>query len=72
MIERPDHDQMYLAERISERWEKTLTIPALQRLNTRFGRAVVTAKLRELHGFPPTKVRNPYAYLLTMLRGESQ
>ncbi len=71
MIERPDHDQMYLAQRLSDTWGKTLTIPALQRLNTMFGRVAVTNKLRELHGFPPVEVRDLYSYLVGMLKAVS-
>jgi hypothetical protein len=69
--DRPDEDQVYLAARIEETWGKPLGIPALQRLNTKFGRVLVTQKLRELHGFPPAEaVRSPYAYLIVMCKSE--
>jgi hypothetical protein len=60
---RPDSDQVYLAERIGDTWGKPLSIAALQKLNTTFGRVVVTDALRMLRGFPPEKVISPYAYL---------
>jgi hypothetical protein len=61
---RPDADQVYLAERIAETWDKPLGIPALQKLNNAYGRVSVTDALRELHGFPPDEaVRSPFAYL---------
>lgn len=62
--ERPDQDQLYLANRLEEAWDKPLGIPALQKLNTRFGRARVTDAMRQLHGFPPEEaVKSPYAYI---------
>lgn len=69
--ERIDHDQLYLAERISTVWGKELTPAALQKLNLMFGRVVVTTALRSLHGFPPTVVRDPYAYLRTVCKAVS-
>jgi hypothetical protein len=64
---RPDHDQVSLAEKITATWNATpsnLGLPALQRLNNTFGRPAVTDALRSLHGFPPEEaVRSPFAYV---------
>lgn len=64
---RPTPDQVYLAERIRDTWGPTkgnLTIPALQRLNDRWGVTVVTDAMRSLHGFPPEDaVKSPFAYV---------
>jgi hypothetical protein len=68
---RPTYDQCYLAGRIDERYgTNEVTIPGIQRLNTRYGVLVVQQAMRELHGFPPlVKVLKPYAYLEAMICG---
>ncbi len=64
MSERPDSDQVYLASRISER----LSIPALQKLNTTYGRIAVTNALRLMRGFPPKELKAPYPYLVALCK----
>lgn len=62
--DRPDDDQLYLAERLASAWDQELGIPALQKLNSKHGRGAVTSALRQLHGFPPAEaVRSLYAYV---------
>jgi hypothetical protein len=69
---RPTHDQIYLAERINQdAAQGHLSVPAIQRLNNRYGPAAVTVALRMLRGFPPEKLTSAYAYLATMLKGET-
>lgn len=69
--DRVDRDQLYLAERISAAWGKTLSLSAVQRLNIMFGREIVITALRALHGFPPeTKVRDPYAFVRAICESE--
>jgi hypothetical protein len=69
---RPDHDQVSLAEKITATWNASpsnLGLPALQRLNNTFGRPAVADALRSLHGFPPEEaVRSPYAYVESICR----
>ncbi len=61
---RPDEDQVYLAGRLADAWDQSLGIPALQKLNTQYGRPAVTGAMRSLHGFPPGEaVRSLYAYI---------
>lgn len=61
---RPDADQKYLAEKLSDAWDLDLDFPALQKLNNKYGRAAITNAMRELHGFPPSEaVRSLYAYI---------
>jgi hypothetical protein len=67
-------DMAYLLERINTGNEASpdLTYPALQRLTTRYGTAVVIASMRLLHGFPPPKpVRSVYAYLEAMCKQQT-
>ena len=69
---RPTHDQIYLAEKVNDRYEggsRGLVTPAvLQRWNRRYGVVLVSDALRLLHGFPPgDQVRSPYAYLAHIL-----
>jgi hypothetical protein len=69
--DRVDQDQLYLARKISEAWDKELTVAALQKLNLLFGRVVVTQALRSLHGFPPTILNNPYAYIQAVCKASA-
>src|SRR4030095_14756878 len=65
----PTVDSIYLARQIAARWHASLTPAAIQTLVTIYGASLVEDKLRELHGFPPEEaIREPYAYLATMLR----
>jgi hypothetical protein len=67
-------DQAYLRRKINSANEESqdLTYPALQRLTTRYGTAVVIASMRLLHGFPPPKpIRSLYAYLESMCKQQS-
>lgn len=61
---RPDHDQVNLAEKLADAWGQELAPPALQKLNNKHGRLAVTGALRSLHGFPPSEaIRKLYAYV---------
>jgi hypothetical protein len=67
--ERPTHDQLYLASRLSLEAapQGKLTPAAIQKLNTRYGVAVVENAMRLLRGFPPDPpVRSSYAYLVAI------
>jgi hypothetical protein len=65
----PTVDSIYLARQIAARWHASLTPAAIQTLVSIYGPSLVEDKLRELHGFPPEEaIREPYAYLATMLR----
>lgn len=68
---RPDSDQVYLAEKLAEAWDQDLGFPALQKLNNAHGRAAVTNAMRGLHGFPPdVAVRSLYAYVDSIAAAE--
>lgn len=64
---RPTDRQVYLAERITDAWgtkSGKLTLPALQRLNSRYGIDAVSSALGLLRQFDPSEaVRSPYAYV---------
>jgi hypothetical protein len=63
----PTHDQIYLAERLTEEWNQPLSPAALVKLNKKHGVAAVTSALRELRAFPPADaIRKLYAYVDTM------
>jgi hypothetical protein len=67
---RPTFDQMYLAERIELLHDTNeITIAGIQRLNTRYGVAIVTQAMRTVRGFPPaTKIEHPYPYVENIAR----
>lgn len=55
---RPNESQVYFAQRLN------LTIPAVQKLNTKYGVEHVTEAMRQVHGSPPEGgVANVYAYV---------
>lgn len=64
-VNRPDDDQAYLVEKISEETNTApLSMASLQKLNAKYGRPAVTDALRYMRGFPPeVPVRNAYAYV---------
>jgi hypothetical protein len=67
---RPTYDQLYLMDKINDAAEKpSLTIAAVQRLNTRYGVAVATSAMRMLRGFPPeAPLLSGYAYVEKLCR----
>lgn len=69
---RPTEDQVYLAGRIIEAWglkPTALGMPAIQKLNSRYGIEPVTSAMRELHGFPPDGgLLAPFAYIDTVCK----
>lgn len=75
-ILRTTEDQIYLAGRINDTWtgRKPITPAAIQRWNNRHGVRAVSDALRTLRGFPPEEaLRNPYAYVDSMLKnGETK
>jgi hypothetical protein len=69
--ERPTHDQMYLARKLSRDPDNKVDLSpaAVQKLNTEFGAEAVSSAMRLMRGFPPpAPVRSVYAYLQGMLR----
>lgn len=62
----PTHDQLFLGERLA------ISVPAIVKLNKRWGRVLVTDAMRRLHGFPPEDgIENVYAYLVTLCELQS-
>ena len=72
---RPAWDLFVLGEKISLRSGTTknaITPAAVQGWVNRYGHEVVGSALRTIWGFPPeTPIRNPYAYVDAILKGES-
>jgi hypothetical protein len=65
------HDELYLAERITDSEGKHLSPAAIQKLNRRFSTAAVTSALRRLHGFPPPDpIGSVYAYVESLCQME--
>jgi hypothetical protein len=68
--ERPTHDQLYLMDKINFFTERgQLTIPAIQRLNRKYGVAPVVSSMRILRQSAPGHVlgvRSAYSYLVSM------
>lgn len=66
---RPDHDQVYLDDKIAGRWEQEpIGFAGLQKLNNEYGRPAVTSALRQLHGFPPATLGRAYGYVVKVCR----